>query len=517
MRIIRLHDTATYDINRSEDMDYEIRTFSEERAYHNTAILIYLKAVHAVFGDVDVSIGNSLNQGYYSYINLKGAKLESSDIHKIRDKMEKYIAQDIPIESKEVTPSEAAELWKTFGYTEKVKLFEGRPDSETVDLADLHNYKAVLYCKLLPSTGYINLFEIRPYRNGVLLRVPNALHNHTIPSYRDDDKLYEAYAESKRMRKHTGIDYLADLNEKIREGKADEIIKASEELYAKELEEFANEIVEGNKKVVLIAGPSSSGKTTTAKRLCEEIKKACGQDPLYLGTDDYFVERTETPIGPDGKPDFEGLDAVDLPLFNQQMEDLLAGKKVDIPEFDFINGTKVFGKRKTTLKKNQILVIEGIHSLNDVLTENIPRADKYKLYISPLTQIGIDRHNRVSTADARLLRRMVRDNQFRGYNAEATLDTWPKVRAGESVNVFPYSSSADVVLNTSMVYETCLLKTYAEPLLLAIPESSEQYEEAQRILAFMKFFDKIESADAVPDNSILREFIGPRDKKKTEK
>ena len=508
---------ATYDINRSEDMDYVIKTFSDERAYHNTAILIYLKAVHAVFGDVDVTIGNSLNQGYYSYINLKGAKLDSSDIHKIRDKMEKYIAQDLPIECKDITPTEAAELWKTFGHTEKVKLFEGRPDSDTVELADLHNFKAVMYCKLLPSTGYINLFDIRPYRNGLLLRLPNALHNHTIPKYRDDDKLYEAYAESKRMRKHTGIDYLADLNEKIKEGMADEIIKASEELYAKELEEFAAAVVDGNKKVVLISGPSSSGKTTTAKRICEEIKRLTGQDPLYLGTDDYFVERSETPIGPDGKPDFEGLDAVDLPLFNQQMEDLLAGKKVDIPEFDFINGTKVFGKRITTLKKNQVLVIEGIHSLNEMLTENIPSEDKYKLYISPLTQLGIDRHNRVSTADARLLRRMVRDNQFRGYNAEATLETWPKVRAGESVNVFPYSSSADKVINTSMVYETCLLKTFAEPLLLEISEASEQYEEAQRILTFMKFFDKIEAADAVPDNSILREFIGPREKKAKKK
>ena len=183
---------------------------------------------------------------------------------------------------------------------------------------------------------------------------------------------------------------------------------------------------------------------------------------------------------------------------------------MDIPEFDFVNGTKVFGKRITRLKKNQILVIEGIHSLNDVLTENIPRKDKFKIYISPLTQIAVDRHNRLSTADARLLRRMVRDNQFRGYNAEATLESWPKVRAGESVNIFPYSSSADVVFNSSTVYETNMLKTFAEPLLKAIPETSEQYEEAQRILMFMKYFDRIETTDAVPDNAILREFIGPR-------
>ena len=490
--------------------EFKIRTFTEERAYHNTAILIFLKAVKSAFEHADVTIGNSLNQGYYAYINLDGAQLTTSDIHKIRDKMEKIIAHDTEIVIEHYSAAYAAEKWRSLGYPEKARLFEGRPADEDVEIANLHNYKNCMYCDLLPSSGYINLFDIRPYRNGLLLRLPNALHNHTIPPYRDDDKLYEAYAECRRMRKYTGLSYLADINREIRNGNTEDLIRASEWLQSRQLEEFAERVVEGHKKVVLIAGPSSSGKTTTAKRICAEIGRLTGEDPLYLGTDDYFVERHENPIGPDGKPDFEGLGAVDLKLFNRQMEDLLEGKEVDMPEFDFVNGTKVFGKRITSLRKNQILVIEGIHSLNDVLTENIPREDKFKIYISPLTQMGIDRHNRISTADARLLRRMVRDNQFRGYNAEATLESWPKVRAGESVNIFPYSSSADVVFNSSTVYETNMLKTYAEPLLEAIPESSPQYEEAQRILTFMKYFDKIESTDAVPDNAILREFIGPR-------
>ena len=489
---------------------FRIKTFTEERAYHNTAILIFLKAVKSAFEHADVTIGNSLNQGYYAYVNLDGAKLTSSDIHKIRDKMEKIIAHDTEIVMEKYTAAEAAEKWRKYGCPEKAELFEGRPADEEVEMAELHNYRNCMYCKMLPSSGYIDLFDIRPYRNGLLLRLPNALHNHTIPKYRDDDKLYEAYADCRRMRKYTGISYLADLNAEIRKGNTEEIIRASEWLQSRQIEEFAEQVVEMHKKVVLIAGPSSSGKTTTAKRICAEISRLMGEDPIYLGTDDYFVERKDSPIGPDGKPDFEGLNCLDLKLFNQQMEDLLAGREVDIPEFDFLNGTKVFGKRITTLKRNQVLVIEGIHSLNDVLTENIPREDKYKIYISPLTQIGIDRHNRISTADARLLRRMVRDNQFRGYNAERTLDMWPKVRAGESVNVFPYSSSADVVFNSSTVYETNMLKTFAEPLLKAIPESSPQYDEAQRILTFIKYFDKIESTDAVPDNAILREFIGPR-------
>lgn len=492
--------------------DFEIKTFTDERAYHNTAILIYLKAVHAVFGDADVTIGNSLNQGYYSYINRAGATLTTSDIHKIRDRMDKIIAQDLEIVTEHDNVAHAMQKWASLGYPEKSRLLEGREPDEDYEIYNLKNYRNCMYCSLLPSAGYINLYDIRPYRHGLLLRLPNALHNHKIPKYRDDDKLYEAYAESRRMRKHTGIEYMADINDMIRKGMADEIIKSSEWFQRKQLEEYGGRIVEEDKKVVLIAGPSSSGKTTTAKLICEEIERLTGKAPLYLGTDDYFVERGETPLGEDGEPDFEGLGALDMNLFNQQMEDLLAGKEVDLPEFDFVNGTKVFGKRITKLEKNQVLVIEGIHSLNDVLTENIERKDKFKIYISPLTQLGIDRHNRLSTADARLLRRMVRDNQFRGYDAERTLELWPKVRAGESVNIFPYSSSADVVFNSSTVYESNLLKTYAEPLLEAIPESSKQYEEAQRILKFMKYFERIESSDAVPDNSILREFIGPREK-----
>lgn len=494
--------------------EFKITTFTEERAYHNTAILVYLKAVKSIFENADVTIGNSLNQGYYSYINLGGRRLTTLDINRIRDRMNSIIEKDYEVVIEHDTVEHAIKKWYSLGYPEKARLLEFRPPDETVDIVNLHNYRNCMYTVMLPSSGYINLFDIRPYRNGLLLRLPNALHGHTIPKYRDDEKLYEAYAETTRMRKHTGLSYLADLNEQIRAGNADDVIRASEWLQMKQLEEIAARIVEEGRRVVLIAGPSSSGKTTTAKRLCAEIGKLTGEEPLYLGTDDYFVEREESPIGPDGKPDYEGLDCLDMDLFNDQMEALLDGREVDMPEFDFIEGKKVFGKRITKLRKNQLLVIEGIHSLNDVLTENIERKDKFKIYISPLTQLAVDRHNRLSTADARLLRRMVRDNQFRGSDAEKTLESWPKVRAGESVNIFPYSSSADVVFNSSTVYETCLLKTYAEPLVSAIPETSEQYPEALRILAFMKYFEKIESSETVPDNSILREFIGPRKKEK---
>lgn len=490
--------------------DFIIRNIDDEHAYHNTATFIYLKAVKDVLGaGAHVRIGNSLNQGFFSYIEKPDGELTSTDIHKIDNRMDAIIQRDVPIVTENIAVEEAAEKWRLRGCREKAELLEVMEPGSSVGISEMEGYSNCMYGRMLPSAGYITLHELRPYRKGVLLRLPNVLSPSAIPAYRDDDKLYDAYAESKRMRKSTGIDYLSDINRKIREGEADELIAAGEEHQSRQIREFAERIVKEGKRIVLIAGPSSSGKTTTAKRLCSELTELVGE-PLYLGTDDYFVERDETPVGADGKPDFEGLDALDMELFNQQMEELFAGREVDIPEFDFVAGSKVFGKRVTSLRDEQIIVIEGIHSLNDVLTANIPKEWKFKIYISPLTQLGIDRHNRLSSADARLLRRMVRDNQFRAYNAEATLGTWPKVRAGESVNIFPYSSSADVVFNSSTVYETNLLRRYAEPLLEEIGEDSEEYTEARRIMSFLRLFETIESSEAVPDSSILREFIGKR-------
>ncbi|MBE6042117.1 MAG: nucleoside kinase [Clostridiales bacterium] len=486
---------------------FRIKNIRDERAYHNTAILIYLKAVRDVLGDVNVRIGNSLNQGYFTYIDKKKGNINATDIHRIWNRMEAIVREDHDVEVDQCDVDKARRKWEQLGYHEKAELLDVLESGDTVEIADIDGYRNCMYSALLPKTGMIDIFELRPYRNGLLLRLPNALRPETLPDYRDDDKLYDAYAETKRVRKEIGLHYLADTNRVIAEGNSVGLIRANEWFHNHIIEGFASQIVENGRRIVLISGPSSSGKTTFAKRLCKAISQI-SDEPLYLGTDDYFVERDQTPLGPDGEPDFEGLGALDLELFNEQMEALIAGKEVDLPEFDFIKGSKIFGKRIMKAGENQIIVIEGIHSLNEDLTANIPAKQKFKIYISPLTLMGVDRHNRLSTADTRLLRRMVRDNQFRGNSAEATLEAWPKVRAGESVNVFPYSSSADIVFNSSTMYETNLLKTYAEPLLKAIPESSAQYPEAQRILNFLRFFRPITSAEAVPEYSIIREFIG---------
>lgn len=494
-------------------MKYEIKTIKDEQIYHHSLLMVMMKAIIEVYGmNVNVRVGNSLNQGFFVYIDDTSAPIETSAFEKIKSHMQKIIEDDMPIVPIEMTNREAIELWKAYDVPEKVKLLGMRDPEERNVVYQIDDYRNSFYSEMLPSTGCIDTYEIRKYRNGLLLRVPNMLSGGEVSPYRDDDKLYEAFSESKKIRKIMGIDFLADLNQRVLSGDVASVIEESEKLQDREIKELAKRIADEGRRLVLIAGPSSSGKTTFAKRLCAAIGDVAGQEPIYMGTDDYFVNRAETPIGEDGKPDYEGLAALDIELFNQQMNDLLNGKAVDAPVYDFISGEKQFGVRTITPLEGQTLVIEGIHSLNDVLTESIPADWKFKVYISPLTRVGIDRHNRLSTADARLLRRMVRDNRSRGTDATGTLANWVNVRRGESNNIFPYSSCADHVFNSSLVYETAMLKVYAQPLLEAIEAGSPEYDEAQRLIEFIKYFEPIDVKDAaaIPDHSLLREFIGDK-------
>ncbi len=339
---------------------------------------------------------------------------------------------------------------------------------------------------MVPSTGYIKLFELRKYRKGILLRFPYYGKPDVLPEYVDDYMLYKAYGEEYKWLDLLGVQYLADLNNVIAGGGARDMILMCEALYEKRIVEIATEIIKRNKRIILIAGPTSSGKTTTAQRLCIQLK-VNGLEPLYLGTDDYFLERKDTPRDERGNYNFENLDALDINLFNNHINDLLAGREVDIPEFDFVTGIKTFGNRITSVYENQPIIIEGIHALNDKLTEQIDEDKKFKIYISPLTQLNLDQHNRVPTTEARMLRRMVRDHNFRGNSAAVTIRTWPKVRAGENLNIFPFTGEADIVLNSVMAYEICILKKYAEPLLREITPEQPEYSEALRLLDIIKF------------------------------
>ena len=360
---------------------------------------------------------------------------------------------------------------------------------------------------MVPSTGYLELFDVRKYKNGVLLRYPHRDSPDKIPEYKNEYMMYEAFREAARWRNIIGLRYVNDLNGKIRAGKGKELIMLFEALQEKRVAQLADTILKEKKRIILIAGPSSSGKTTFAQRLCIQLK-VNGMSPIYLGTDDFFLERSQTPKDEDGKYDFENLRALDIDLFNRDMNALLAGETVDLPIFDFVEGKKIFGKRITKAYPGQPIVIEGIHGLNEKLTENIDSDEKFKIYISPLTTLGIDVHNRIPTTDSRLLRRIVRDNKFRGKSAKATLSEWYKVRDGEKKNIFPFSGEADAFFNSNHSYEITILKKYAQPLLEEIGKDEPEYAEARRLLEFLRFFDVMEDDSAVANNSILREFIG---------
>jgi len=390
---------------------------------------------------------------------------------------------------------------------QKIKLLQKCEGLEKVKFYSLEDYCDFFYGHMVPSSGYIDLFEIRKYKDGVLMRFPHQKDPRAIPPYVNERNLFNAFTLENKWASLMDIEYVSDLNEKIINGEYRELIQMSEALHEKRIAEIADVIARDGRRIILIAGPSSSGKTTFARRLCIQMK-VNGLNPLYLGTDDYYHERHDTPLDEYGDKNFEDLESIDIQLFSRQMNELLEGKTVDIPSFDFINGTKVFGKRMTKIEEDQPIVIEGIHGLNRELTKYLPDEEKFRIYISPFTQLNIDEHNRVPTTDARMLRRIVRDSQFRGYSAQKTIEQWPRVRKGEDKNIFPYSNEADLLFNSSHIYELAVLRKYAEPLLLEITRDQPEYSEAVRMLNFIRFFDRIELDSIIVNNSIIREFIG---------
>ncbi|MDY6037570.1 MAG: TGS domain-containing protein [Eubacterium sp.] len=504
--------------NRLVDLNYTIdepstielldmRTQAANMIYQASVSLIYVKAACDILGkSATVSIRNSLNKGLYTQIKF-GGELTQEIVKKIEQRMTEIVEADLAFKKEIITREKAIEYLRGDGRTERARLIESAPQITQVFFYELDGYRDFFYSLMVPSSGYIKNFELRKYRNGVLLRFPHPSNPAEIPEYIDETKLYQAFAEQTSWERLLGVSYVADLNEKIEADEFKSLVQLSEALHEKKIAQIADMINQQQKRIILIAGPSSSGKTTFAQRLCIQLQ-VNGLKPLYLGTDDYFVNREDTPLDEYGEKDYENLNALDIELFNKNMNDLLSGKTVDLPSFDFMSGKKIFGKRFVSIEANQPIVIEGIHGLNESLTKFIPKEEKFKIYISPLAQINVDVHNRVPTTSERMLRRIVRDNLFRGHSAKSTIATWPKVRAGEDKNIFPYSSEADVLFNSYHVYEISVLRKYAQPLLEAITQEDEEYAEAQRLLQFMQFFRIIENDEIIVNNSIIREFIG---------
>lgn len=491
-----------------KEEDYEFLDMSEPSAnqlYQRSLIFMYLKAVHDVLGENRVIIANSLNKGIYTEIRSSEPVTEEQ-VRQLEAYMKEMVERDMPFCQEILPQSEGLERLERRGCIETKKILE-RLNWPQIPMYSLDGYESFFYDFLVPSTGYIRYFELRKYRRGVLLRFPHSDHPDQIPPYRDDVKLYQAFGEATRWLKLMDMEYVSDLNDRVRDGSFRQLIQVSEALHEKRIAEIADMIAKGGKRIILIAGPSSSGKTTFAHRLCTQLR-VNGLKPIYLGTDDYFVDREFVSKDAKGNYNFEDLEAVDLHLFNDHMNRLMAGEVVDIPVYDFITGKKVFGKRPTQIRPDQPIVIEGIHGLNEKLTAEIPAEVKFKIYISPLTQINIDEHNRIPTTDARLLRRIVRDSQFRNYPAQHTIKMWSKVREGEDKNIFPYNGEADVLFNSVHLYELSVLKKYAQPLLSDISAEEPEYTEATRLLKFLRLFETIYDDSSIANNSILREFIG---------
>ena len=497
----------THRLNRECKVELlDMRTQQANLIYQKSLCLLYLKAIEDVMGHVEVDIENSLNKGLYT--EIKGPQAVSAkDIKNIQTRMWELVDADLPLVEESLSREEAIQQFEKTGCPEKEALLCADKRKKNFTFYSLDGYKDFFYGIMVPSTGYLKHFQLVKYKRGVLLRFPHPSKPDEIPEYVDEKMLYQTFGEQTRWGKLMGINYVSDLNRKIEEGKFKEIVQLSEALHEKRIVEIANMIVKQKKRIILIAGPSSSGKTTFAQRLCIQLR-VNGLQPLYMGTDDYFVEREETPLDEYGEKDYENLQAVDINLFNSNINDLLTGKTVDMPSFNFLTGKKEYGKRITSIRSSQPIVIEGIHALNEKLTEELPKDEKFKIYISPLTQLNIDSHNRIVTTDHRMLRRMVRDFKYRGHSAQSTISSWPKVRAGEDKNIFPYSNEADVLFNSVHLYEICVLKKYAQPLLEAITPDEPEYSDAVRMLEFLRFFKEVDDDSAIVNNSILREFIG---------
>ncbi len=495
-----------YRLYNDKDVEFlDMRSGSGSRTYTRTLFFICCKAINDLYGNVEVRIDIPVSKGYYVHVNL-GRDITADDVARIRCRMQEIIDADTPIRRRMVTAEEAIRLFSEKGDMSKVKLLKGQGKLYTVyyQIDDFIDY---FYGALLTSTSEVYLFDLVAYSDGMLLRVPSREDPGQLCPMPRQQKMFDVFKEHHEWQNIIGLRTVGDLNDAVDKGFATDIINVNEALQEKKIARIADQIAARHDvKLVLLAGPSSSGKTTTCKRLSIQLL-TCGLKPLQISLDDYFIDRDKTPLDANGEYDYESIHALNIDLINEQFNALFKGEEIELPRYNFQAGKSEKSGKRLKLGPNDIVVVEGIHALNPELTAQIPEQQKFRVYVSALTTILLDEHNYIPTTDNRLLRRIIRDYKYRGVSAQESIHRWPSVRAGEERWIFPYQENADAMFNSAMLYELAVIKQQAEPLLEQVPENCEEYAEAHRLLKFLRYFHAISYRQLAP-TSLLREFLG---------
>ncbi len=484
----------------------DIRDVDGYRIYTKTISAVFIMACKAIFPDRVVRIEHFLGKGLYACFE-KGFTFSFKEIEEIQEKMKEIIASDYSIRREKLPKDKAMELFRKNNYDDKIRL-HNTLEREEIHVYTIDDHIDTYHGYLAPSTAYIEDFELKYYYPGIIILFQSMTSNHQIPEFKELKKLSKVFKEVNDWGDILDLGYVGSLNEKIMDGSIAEVIRVSEALHEKKIAKIADKICEDEDiHLILIAGPSSSGKTTFSRRLAVQLK-VNGKRPVTISVDDYFVDREKTPLNEDGTYDFESIDAIDLESLNEDLVKLIEGNEVELPKFNFTTGKREKSGKTIKVDKDHPIIVEGIHSLNPKMTNHIPEKNKYKIYISALTQLNIDAHNRIPTTDTRLIRRIVRDIKYRGNDALRTLEMWSGVRKGEEKYIFPFQEEADILFDSALVYELAVLKKHISPILKEIDNTSIYYGEAKKLLKFLNYFKEIEDESNIPPNSILREFVG---------
>lgn len=499
-----------FNLYKKIDSDLQIKFIDNTdvdgyRIYTKTITAVFIMACKELFPDLRVMIQHFQGPGLYVELE-NNESFSSSQILLIENEMRKIIESDYTIERTKHNRDEAINLFKEIGYIDKVRLYNSI-DREKFHVYKINDYIDAFHGYLAPSTGYVKMFQLKYYYPGVIILFPSNKNNYDMDNFTEQKKLAKIFSESNEWAEILDLSYVSSLNEKVNNNTIDDVIKVSEALHEKKIAKIADTICEDTDiNIILIAGPTSSGKTTFANRLAVQLK-VNGKRPVSISIDDYFVNREDSPLNEDGTFNFETIDSVDLKLLNRDLTRLLEGEIVELPRFNFITGQREMSGKYIKVDKDHPIIVEGIHGLNPRLTRDIPEKNKYKIYISALTQLNIDAHNRIATTDTRLIRRMVRDVKYRGNGPLRTFELWSGVRRGEEKYIFPYQEEADIMFNSALVYELAVLKKYIVPLLQEIENDSIYYSEAKKLIKFLQYFVDIVNEEDIPPQSLLREFI----------